>query len=75
MTKILDMIAQAWANKHTSTAAIILFVASVVGVMWPQYKAKSDEIARLAMFYGLLSAGDAIASQPKEPPKPPTPTP
>lgn len=72
MSKILDFISSAWNNKHTSSAAVILFIASAVGVIWPKYKPQSDEIARLAMFYGLIRAGDAMASAPRvqDPPKP-----
>lgn len=65
-SSLMDWLIRAWQNKHTSTSAIVLFVASVAGVIWPQYKPKTDEIARLAMFYGLVMAGDAQASKPSQ---------
>lgn len=43
-------------NPHPSLAAVVLFCASAVGVLWPQHKAKADEIARLAMCYGIINA-------------------
>lgn len=43
-------------NPHPSLAAVVLFAASVVGVLWPEHKHKADEIARLAMCYGIINA-------------------
>jgi len=55
---IIIWLKHALASPHTSFSAILLFFASVVGVLWPEYKAKADEIARLAIVYGLLNSLD-----------------
>ena len=49
-------------NKHTSGAAVALFALAAAGIIWPEAKVKCDEIGKLAMFYGLLAAGDAQKS-------------
>jgi hypothetical protein len=64
----VGFIVNAWQNKHTSTSAIVLFAATAIGVLWPQHKDKMDEIARAAIMYGLLTAGDAKASVQVQPP-------
>lgn len=66
---LLNLIVRAWQNKHTSTSAVVLFVATVVGILWPQHKDKADEIARAAIVYGLITAGDARASMPANKPE------
>ena len=60
--QLSTLIVSAWNNKHTSTAAVILFVCSTVGILWPAWKDKMDEISKAALFYGLLRAGDASAT-------------
>lgn len=67
MNKLIDLVVTAWSNKHTSGAAIALFVATVIGILWPQYKTQADDIARAAIVYGLFRAGDASASYTKPP--------
>lgn len=70
MNKVGSLLATAWQNKHTSSAAIVLFLATTVGIIWPEYKDKADEIARAAMMYGLITAGDARATTPPPPVEP-----
>ena len=73
------------ANKHTSAAALIVLVATVIGhigpVWFPHYgeqlKSTADEVARAAMIYGLALAGDskpANGNGASAPPPPTTPT-
>lgn len=68
MNALLKFITVAWQNKHTSTSAIFLFGATVFGIVWPAYKAQADEIARAAIVYGLIAAGDARALPPTDKP-------
>lgn len=70
MNTLTSLLATAWQNKHTSTAALVLFGATAVGIIWPEYKGKADEIARAAMMYGLITAGDARATTPDLPVEP-----
>lgn len=69
MKAFTQFIIKAWENKHTSTSALFLFAATAVGIVWPKYKQQADEIARAAVIYGLIAAGDAKLSQqvPKNP--------
>lgn len=65
------------ANKHTSGAAVAYLVAigvAQLGAVWfPAYAAQFKEttavIEKLALFYGMIMAGDA-PPKPEEPPKP-----
>lgn len=68
MNSIVKFVTAAWQNKHTSTSAIFLFGATVVGIVWPKYKGQADEIARAAIVYGLIAAGDARAVPPADKP-------
>lgn len=68
MKSLTQFIVKAWENKHTSTSALFLFGASVVGIIWPKYKSQADEVARAAIVYGLIAAGDARLSQPTKNP-------
>lgn len=70
MNRLGNLLATAWQNKHTSGSALVLFAATAVGIIWPEYKAKADELARAAMFYGLIMAGDARATTPDTPVEP-----
>lgn len=70
MNKLLETLGNVIANKHTSTAALVFFALGVAGILWPNQKDKLDEISKLAIMYGLLSAGDAGKGQ--QPVFPPT---
>lgn len=54
----MNQLLSVWQNKHTSTAALVFFVCSAIGVLWPDLKEKMNEVASLAVAYGLLQAGD-----------------
>lgn len=69
LLKNMDTLKSILNNPHTSLSAVVLFTAAAVGVIWPQYKDKAQEISNLAIVYGLIRAGDAKPAQP-EPPKP-----
>lgn len=71
---VVGILSRALDNKHTSTSAIFLFAATVIGVIWPKYKAQADEIARAAIVYGLVMAGDSKPSG-QTPGEPMLPTP
>lgn len=62
MKTVVEILINAWRNKHTSSSAIVLFVATTVGIIWPKIKPQADEIARAAIIYGLITAGDAKSS-------------
>lgn len=66
-----NIIVRVFENKHTSFSAVFLFAATVVGILWPKYKAQADEIARAAIVYGLVMAGDSKASPPAPTIQPP----
>lgn len=61
MNKIINAV---FNNPHTSWSAIALFAATVAGILWPKIKPQADEIARAAIVYGLIRAGDAGAAAP-----------
>ena len=60
LSKLVDSMC---GNPHTSWSAVVLFIAAVVGIIWPTVKPQADEIAKLAIVYGLIRAGDASQSQ------------
>ena len=66
---ILNRITAVMDNPHTSWSAVIGFSAAAIGVLWPQYADKCEKIVKLAIFYGLVAAGDA-KTQPPATPKP-----
>jgi hypothetical protein len=59
MNYLTNVIGTMMQNKNTSVAALIFFLLSAAGIIWPEYKPKLDEISKLAVFYGLIAAGDA----------------
>jgi hypothetical protein len=50
-------------NPHPSFAAIALFALSVAAIIWPEEKTKLDQISRLAMSYGILTANYTTGAQ------------
>ncbi len=64
-----QILAQLWANKHTSTAAVTIagleLVSGLVSIWAPHYQAQTDQtvklIQKLAIMYGFIMAGDAGA--------------
>lgn len=62
----MNLLQTLWANKHTSTAAVVYVVAKLaveIGAIWlPAHKAQFEGTANViesaAVAYGLLAAGD-----------------
>lgn len=69
MQKLIDLLSHAWANKHTTTSALVLFGAKVFSILWPQYKDLINDLTYAAITYGLLMAGDSKAQTPTQPTK------
>lgn len=63
MNWLLTQVDSAMQNKHTSIAALVYFALGVIGIWFPDLKPKLDEVAKLAMFYGLFKAADAPKSR------------
>lgn len=55
---ILTWLKHTLSNPHTSFAAVVCFSGEVIAIMWPEYKAKTDAIIRLAIVYGFLNSRD-----------------
>ena len=61
-TSILNLIIQAWQNKHTSLAGIVYVICKLGAIWLPKYNAQFQATEAVAVGWGLLKAGDAKAA-------------